>query len=165
MALKEALGKGLVLIVPILTAALIAGSISSLLPAILAKKSGGRTAVPLPNVPRISFSSSILKITGMILALLVSLLIIRSHAGALASSMEGNGSAAIDLFNGLLGLLAAGGVVMILAGLADQAIKRHTLWRLLHLSRSEAGREQRMTGGDRATRTASLRRHRKEAAK
>jgi flagellar biosynthesis protein FlhB len=157
-SLSEAWGITLPFFVAILAAALI-GAVA---PAAIAKRGRGRTSVPLPPAPRARFAAAVLRVFGVLVFLLLAAYILRSHTSAVARLMTGELSASTDLIKAIYELLAVGGVVMILVGLAELADLRSEIWKALHLDSLEARREQRGAGGDPAMKREGARRARRQ---
>ncbi len=151
-ALKDSMLRGLSLVAPILVTSAVAGGAAIVIPSIWARRKGARTAVPLPPSPKMRLTSFLLKVVVIAAITLISMLILRNHTDALALSMTGDQEAASKLFGAMVGLLASAGAAMILIGVSEQSLKRHLLWKSLHLTDSEARMERRMDGGEKRTR-------------
>jgi hypothetical protein len=148
---------------PFLTTVLAAGLLGALVPAMVARKNRGRTAVPLPKFPKNRIALTLLRTSGAVLFTLLAFYIFRRRVGAVWHLLQGDYNAANDLFIAFCELLTAGGAVLVLLGMAEIAIIRHSVWRTLFLDRMEARRENRDAGGDSATKSKHKRRATKGA--
>lgn len=162
-ALSKPMYTGLMLLFPILACVFVAALVGAVAPAIVAKRHQGRSAVPLPPIPKTRFATVIIRAAGGVVMLLLSAQILRSHAPAALALMGADFSAGADLVRGFCGLLAAAGVVMILIGIGETAIQQNAYFRALHLTTLESRQEQRAAGGDPTARAEAKRRQRKEA--
>ncbi len=145
-ALYGCLGRGIVFLLPFLGALFAVALAGAVIPALMARRGVGQTAVSIPQEKPARVSSFVLNAAGVAAFTLLSIKIIGGHG----FSSTGAGSAPADL---LFSLIAAAGVVMCLVGMIDLALRRARIWRRLHLTRSEAVREERAASGDRAARS------------
>jgi flagellar biosynthesis protein FlhB len=148
---------------PFFVAVFALGLLGALVPALVARKNRGRTAVPLPKFPKNRFALTLLHIAGAILFVLLALLVFRHRAGAVWPLLQGNFDGVSELFVAFCELLTAGGAILVLVGMAEIAIIRHSVWRTLFLDPMEAKRENRDAGGDNAVKSKSRRRAVREA--
>jgi len=162
-ALKELLKGGALLVLPILVAAFLAALAGAVLPAIIARRHRGRSAVPLPDAPTERVPLAVLRSLGVCVAVLLFAQIVRSHSGVVWRLADGDLGAGAELLNAFCQVLACFGAVMLLVGLMEIAVMRRAIWKALHLSSSEARREERAAGGDEAVKREGMRRARREA--
>ncbi len=127
----------------VLFAVALAGAV---VPALIARRGVGRTAVSIPKEKPARISSFVLAATGVAVFTLLSVKIVAGHG----FFSTGTGSTTADL---PFSLIAAAGVVMCLVGMIDLALGRARIWRSLHLTRSEAVREDRASSGDRTAKS------------
>jgi flagellar biosynthesis protein FlhB len=145
-------------ILPFLTTVFAAGLLGALVPAIVARKNRGRTAVPLPKFPKNRIALTAIRTAGATLFTLLALYIFREQVGSVWRVLQGDLSAINELFVALCQLLAGGGAVLVLLGMAEIAIIRHGVWRTLFLNKMEAKRESREAGGDSEVKSRQRRR-------
>lgn len=145
-ALCGSLGRGIAFFLPLAGALFAVALAGAVIPALIARSGKGRTAVPIPKEKPARVSSFVLAAAGVAVFTLLSIKIIGGHG----FPFKGAGSAFADLS---LSLIAAAGVVMCLVGMIDLSLRRARIWRSLHLTRSEAVREERAAMGDRAARS------------
>lgn len=145
-ALYSCLGRGAVLLLPVAAALFTVASAGAVIPALMVRRGKGRTAISIPKEKPARISSFVLAATGVAVFTLLSVKIIGSHG----FSFTGVGSSFADL---PFSLIAAAGVVMCLMGMIDLALRRARIWRSLHLTKSEAAKEERASFGDRAARS------------
>lgn len=148
---------------PFLITVFAAGLLGALVPTIVARKNRGRTAVPLPKFPKNRFTRTLLHLAGAILFTLLAALVFRRRTGAVWPLVQGDFTAANELLVACCELLTAGGAILLLMGMAEIAIIRHSVWRTLFLDSMEAKREHRDAGGDNAVKSKSRRRAVREA--
>jgi flagellar biosynthesis protein FlhB len=148
---------------PFLATVFVAGLLGALVPAMVARKNRGRTAVPLPKFPKNRFALTLLHLAGAILFTLLAVLVFRRRAGAVWPLMQGDFSATSGLLSAFCELLTAGGAILLLVGMAEIAIIRHSVWRTLFLDSMEAKREHRDAGGNNAAKSKSRKRAVREA--
>jgi hypothetical protein len=146
---------------PFLTTVFAAGLLGALVPAMVARKNRGRTAVPLPKFPKNRIALTLIHTAGAVLFTLLAFFIFRRRIGSVWHLVQGDHSALNELFIAFCELLTAGGAVLVLLGMAEIAIVRHSVWRTLFLDRMEAKRESRDAGGDSAVKS----KHRRRATK
>ena len=144
--------------IPFLTTIAIAALLGVLVPALVAKRNHGTTAVPLPKMPRNRIVLALLHTAGAGLFLLIALLIFRRHVGSMWQLFDGDIQGATLLFAAFCELTAAAGVVLLLVGITEIATLRHTIWRALFLDSMDAKRENRVHHGDSAVRSNRMRR-------
>jgi flagellar biosynthesis protein FlhB len=147
MALASSLGRGLAAILPLVLIPAAVGVVVALIPAIVARRGGGETSVPVPRRPR-RFSRGALTAVALAVFVLLALVALRDRGGQLARSVAG-----LDSDNAWGGdlvalLVLAAGATMALAGLADLALERAHLLRSLALRPVDARREERAASGD-----------------
>lgn len=148
---------------PLFAAILAAALIGAVLPAALAKRKRGRTAVPLPPAPKARLATAVIYLFGAGVVALSSIYILRGSAGAASGLLRGDLGASESIFRSLCKALAAGGAVMLLVGLAEISLLRTEIWKALHLDSREARRELRAAGQDQATKREGARRARRQA--
>ncbi|MCP4604134.1 MAG: hypothetical protein GY847_27035 [Proteobacteria bacterium] len=162
LALNELIKTGVWLILPLILAAFVGGLAGAVVPAVIARRHRGRTAVPLPRAPKERVAFTVLHVFAVFLVILFAAHILRSHMGAVTRLIRNDPGSQVELIYALSKLLAAGGAVMLLMGLAEIALLRHSLWRALHINSLEARREERAAGGDSTVKTEGMRRARHE---
>ena len=145
-ALCGCLARGVAFLSPLAGALFAVALAGAVIPALMARRGVGQTAVSIPKEKPARVSSFVLAAAGVAAFTLLSVKIIGGHG----FPSTGAGSAPADL---PFSLIAAAGVVMCLVGMIDLALRRARIWRNLHLTRSEAVREERASSGDRAARS------------
>lgn len=145
-AALDALAAVLRMSLPVIVLVLLVGVLATALPALIAGRKG-TTSAPLPDDAEPRGARAVLELLSL---LAFGVLAVRIIAGSLPSfsvfsveEMEGTVPAAGEL---VVAIPAAAGIVMCLAGLADLAHTRATIWRRLALTRSEAERESGRAG-------------------
>ncbi|MDD5306892.1 MAG: hypothetical protein PHU25_06175 [Deltaproteobacteria bacterium] len=146
-AAAESLRSGLSILALLAGPAVLAGIAFAVIPAVSARRGRGRTAValPRPRPPRL-----ILGTIGAAcaLAMLTTVALVwRRHAGVPWRFAAGEPGAGAELWSFFVELTAASGAIAALFGLAALAVGRHARWRALHLTPSEAKREERASAG------------------
>ncbi len=162
-ALKELLHEGSLIVLPILAAAFLAALAGAVLPAIIARRHRGRSAIPLPDAPTERIPLAMIRILGVSVAVLLFAQIVKSHSGFVWRLADGELGAGTELLTALSEILACFGAVMFLVGLMEVAVLRRAIWKALHLNSLEARREERAAGGDAAIKREGMRRARQEA--
>jgi flagellar biosynthesis protein FlhB len=94
---------------------------------------------------------------------LLAALVFRHRTGAVWPLMQGDFAAASELLVACCELLTSGGAILLLVGMAEIAIIRHSVWRTLFLDSMEAKREHRDAGGNNAAKSRSRKRAVREA--
>jgi hypothetical protein len=164
VAIASVLRPGLELIALVVVPAALAAVAFAVIPAVAARRRGGGTAVPLPRPrpPR-----AILGAIGAACALAtlaVLALVWRRHAGVPWRLAAGEPGAGGELWSLLVELIAASGALAAIFGLAGLAASRHARWQALHLTPSEARREERAGAGSPRARGEARARMRGRAA-
>ncbi len=162
-AMKELFRGGASLVFPILAVAFLAALAGAVLPALIARRHIGRSAVPMPDAPLSRLPLAVIRILGVCVALLLSAHVMRSHSGFVWRLASGELGAGSELLFALCELLACWGTVLLLVGMMEVAVLRRAIWKALHLSSLEARREERAAGGDAAIKREGMRRSRREA--
>ncbi len=140
---------------PFFLLVLVGGGAFGVLPAIIARRKQGRTAVPLPSrapsrLPRIA-----LRLFGSLVFVLLALGIVRGLPPASDPL-----SLLSSLGRGMCRIAAAAGGILVLLGLAELILTRHAVWRSLFLDSAESRREERHQRGDPRVRRERRRRTR-----
>jgi len=151
---------GLMLLVPLLVTIFLVALAAALIPAFVAKRESGRSAVPLPRRWGGRGASLAIRLAGAALFILLAAWVWRSHVGSLVLFAGGDRAAPQELFTALIQLMVAGGASLVVVGLADLSIRRRAIWKALHIDTLEARREARAAGGDPAVKAEVRRRAR-----
>jgi hypothetical protein len=146
-ALAAGLGRGLILILPLLAVPAAAGLTAALVPAIAARRGGGETAVPIPRRAR-RFSRGVLTLVALAVFALAALAILRGHGDLIARSIAGASSGMAWVGELVASLVLVAGATTLLAGVADLALDRARLLGELALRPADALREERAASGD-----------------
>ncbi len=147
-AVALCLGEAAALVGPIGLAAAVGTLSGALIPALIARRGKGTTAVPLPSPPAARFAVFAVRLFGALVLIAATALIFR-EAGL--NWTRGAGAAVwLDALAHVgLKLLIALGLVSVLTGAAELLLLRHAMWRALFLNRSEHRRELRASEGAR----------------
>ncbi len=159
-ALQAVLRGGVVFVLPLLGAVLVAVLIAAGVPALVVRRGKPRTSVSLPRVGSRSAAILVFRGTGVLVFALVAVKTMRDHAILIPDLIDGRLTALAHLREILVNLFAGAGVIGGIVGLMELVYQRHRVWRALHLNRSEANREARAAGGDRSVRAEQRRRSR-----
>jgi flagellar biosynthesis protein FlhB len=123
---------------------LFVSALSTVLPALAARRRRGRTAIPLPPQKNARFSRFALRLLGAVVFISIAISIIKGLPLGGANALE----ALTVLGTGLCQTIAAAGGVMVLVGAGELVLMRHIVWRTLFLDTAEQRREQRAREGD-----------------
>ncbi len=113
-------------------------------PALIARRRAGRTAVPLPQIPAGTLPLGMLRLFGAGLFLLIALAVVRSAA----VNVQATPSVLLSGGRAVCQLTAVLGGILILLGLIEWTLRRHLIFRALHLNTAEARRESRAHEGE-----------------
>jgi flagellar biosynthesis protein FlhB len=133
------------------------------IPALWAKRKRGRTAVPLPQIPKAKTTQFVLRMTGALVFTVLALYVLKNRWQPLSSSgspIAGAQALFTELTILAYKLPALAAFVMIMVGITELLTYRYLILRSLFLDSYELRLEQRAAGGDASVRRERLRRFR-----
>jgi len=140
-ALLEALSRGALIALALVVAPALGAGLAVLVPALVAKRRSGSTAVALPEMPRSPVRRAVLFGAAIAIAALVIAHGFAAARPAFALLALGDPSALRPLATRLAASAAAAGAALVLLGLADISLERIRLIEALKLTKSEGRRE------------------------
>jgi hypothetical protein len=147
-AVVERAGELLALVGPLLAVLFGAGLVATLVPALVARRGRGSTAVALPAEPRRNLGRAVLGLAAAALIALLMLALLGQLWPAVLGLSRGGAAPRARLLQLAASAVAGTGALLVLAGLADLSLERVRLLRGLALTRSEQRTEWREQGGD-----------------
>lgn len=130
----------LLLLAVVFTGALVGAGI----PALIARRRTGRTAVPLPKAPSGTLQMGVVRLLGAAVFVLIAVAALR---GAV-SDLRTDHHVLLAAVRTICQLTAVLGAILILLGLVEWTLRRHLILRALRLDTAEARRERRADEGE-----------------